>query len=127
MPIVPKVDIDRARHADYEHNDIHPKTHGNDERADGAGIRDGGGGRPTEIEERKIKLVELRHSLQRRTEVCRQERGYYAKSHETHSHQKTALYRLGRLDSDTNPEHREDDRHHHRRSKTDNIRKSFFH
>ena len=127
MPVVPEVDVDSARNADDEHEDIHSKAHGDDERPYGTGIGDRRGGRPSKVEERKIELIQLRHSLERRAEICRQKRSDYAQPHKAHTDQKSALHRLCRLDSDTHPKHGEDDRHHHRRTETDNIRERFFH
>ena len=127
MPVVPEIDVDGACHADDEHDNVDAKAYGDDERPHGAGIRDGRGRRPAKIEERKIELVQLRHSLEGRAEIGREQRRHDAKPDKAHTDKKTALHGLCRLDSYTHPEHGKDDRHHDRRAKPDNVCKCFFH
>ena len=121
MPVVPKVDVEGARHSDDQERDVDPKADGDDERTDRTGVGDRGSRRPAKVEIREIEMIELGHAPQGGTEVRGEKRRDDSETDKTDSDQKPRLERLRELDADTNAEHGEDDRHHHGSPESDHI------
>ena len=72
-------------------------------------------------------MVDVRNSLQWVVEVGSQQCSYHAQAYETHAYEESRLQSLSEFHANTQTDDREDDRHHHARTETDNIAKYLFH
>ena len=88
MPIIPEINVNRARRSSHEHKDIDAKANRNYERADRARIRNSRRRRPAEIEEREIQVIEVGHPLQGRAEIRGEKRSHYAQANEADADEK---------------------------------------
>ena len=102
MPIVPKVDVDRAGGLCQEHQKVHSKADRDYERTDGSVVGNGCGSRPSHIEDLELKSVNLHHLRKCRSESAGEKSSDDRKSDESHSYEQTAFERLSGLDSDAN-------------------------
>ena len=88
MPIVPEVDIHRARHANEEQSEIHAEANRDDESPHRARISDGGGGGPAEVEIGQVESVMLNHPFEsgpeRGCQKCRDD----TEPDKAHAHEK---------------------------------------
>ena len=88
MPIIPEIDVNGARRSSHEHKDIDAKTNRNYERANSTRISDSSRCRPAKVEERKVQVVEVGHTLQGGAEVGGEERSHDAQANKTDTNEK---------------------------------------
>ena len=97
MPVVPKVDVHRARAFGDEQQEVHTQANGNDERTHGSVVGHGGGGGPPHVEHLELKVVEVGNLRQRAAEIVRKQGRHNAQAHETHAHVESRLQRFSEL------------------------------
>ncbi len=127
MPIVPEVDVDSACSLGKQHKQIDAKTDWDDERADGSVISHCGSGGPAHVKNFKLKVIDLDHSVKRRTESGGEKSGDNREADEADTDFEARFKSIAEPDADADAENREDHRHHDSRAKSYNVREYLFH
>ena len=127
MPVVPKINVDRACSLGEEHQQVDSEAHGDDERSHGRVVGNGCGSGPAHVEYMQLQIVDADHRVESRAEAGCEPGGDYRQSHESYTHLKSAFKSVAEFDADAQSEYGEDYWHHHRRTKSDYIFENFFH
>ena len=127
VPVVPQVDVHRARAAQQEQHEVHAQADGNDERAHQRVVGHGGGCGPAHVEHLQLEAVDFDHFTQCGAERRGQQGRHNGEAHEADAHAQAAAEGFGEIDADAYAQDGEDDGHHHGRTETDDVGKDCFH
>ena len=121
MPVVPQVDIDRARGLRDDHEEIDAEADRDDESAYGGVVSDRGSSGPAHVEDTEVEREDVLNGLQRVFEVIGQKGCDDTEADEADADIKARLQSLAKLHADAEADDGEDDRHHHRCTKLNDV------
>ena len=107
MPVVPKIDVDRACSLGEEHQQVDSEAHRDVERSHGRVVGNGCGSGPAHVEYMQLQIVDADHRVESRAEAGCEQGGDYRQSHESYTHLKSAFKSVAEFDADAQSEYGE--------------------
>ena len=114
VPVVPQVNVERARGLRQQHEHIDAQADRNDKRTHCCIVGNRRCSRPAHIEDVELEVIKVTNSFQRIVEVGGQQSCDHTQPHKADTHIESGFESLTELHTDTQADHREDDRHHDR-------------
>ena len=96
----PKVDIDSTCGLGDEHEEVHAKTDGDDERTYSGVVSHSGSSRPTHVKHVELQMIDFGDALERIVEVGGKQCCNYSQTNEAHTDIKSRLECLAELHAD---------------------------
>ena len=127
MPVVPKVNVNRARGLGNQHNKVNEQTHRNDKCSYCRIVSHRSGSRPSHVKHAEVKAEDVLNSLQRVFKVVGQQRRNNAEAYKADTHKKARLKCLAEFHADAQTYYRKNNRHHNRGSEAYDIAEYLFH
>ena len=127
MPVVPQVDIDGARAARDEQQEVDTQADGDDEGTDSRIVGHSGCCGPSHVEDLELEVIELGNLRQRTTEIGSQQSGNDAQAHETDAHIEARLEGTTEFEANAKANDSKQDGHHDRCTQSDDVTKDLFH
>ena len=127
MPVVPEVDVYRTGGLGNQHQEVDTQADWDNQGTHRSIISYGSSCRPPHIKHIQLQVIDVGDSLQRVIEVGSQQSCHHTQSHETHTYEESRLQSLSEFHANAQSDDREDDRHHHARTQTNDIAKYLFH